>query len=109
MECKEFVYRYTKMGGLTLTVILNEKLEVIEPVRTKRSKNGTHGEDIYCLEDWNNVIILQFERSNRGNTYLSSNISELCNELRDVFKVTDSVEETIKYLQLKLSQIKIEV
>ena len=112
MECREFTYRYTKMGGLTLTVILNkENLEVIEPVR-RRSRSGIHGEDIYCIEDWGSVIVLRFERSNRGNTYLycSSNISEkLCNELRGVFEITDSVEETIKYLQSKLSQIKIEV
>jgi len=113
MECREFTYRETRMGGLTHTILISLKdFEVISPTRMKRTKSMTHGMDIYCIEDWGSVAILRFERSNRGNTYLycSSNISEkLCNELRGVFEITDSVEETIKYLQSKLSQIKIEV
>ena len=102
MECREFTYRETRMGGLTHTILISLKdFEVISPIRMKRTKSGTHGEDIYCLEDWDNVIILRFERSNRGNTYLyCTNISEkLCNELRKVFEITNSVEETLEYLK----------
>ena len=110
-NCKSFYFRETRMGGLTRTVLVSSKdFEVIRPTRTRRSKSGTHGEDIYCVEDWSSVAILRFERSNRGRTYLyCDNVSkDVCDELRKIFEVTDSVEETIKYLQSKLSP-KIEV
>ena len=103
VECREFSFRETRMGGLTRTILISLKdFEVISPTRTKRTRSLTHGTDIYCLESWNDIIALTFMRSNRGNTYLycSSNISEeLCNELREIYKATDSVEETIEYLK----------
>jgi hypothetical protein len=77
--CREFYFRRTGMGGLSLTVIvLNGK--VLAPRSVQRSRSGSHGSDIYCLtaEEWRHAWIINLEQSNSGrrDVSFSDNVPE---------------------------------
>jgi len=65
--CREFAYRSTEMGALTLTIVYDfADKTVIRPNKVVLSKSGTHGQHIYCLPDWNKVWVITLLISNSG-------------------------------------------
>jgi hypothetical protein len=69
--CREFPFRRTGMGAITrAVVVVNGK--VVQPIRSRRSRTGNHGEDHYCLlpEEWKKSWIVVLEQSNSGRRYI---------------------------------------
>ena len=67
--CREFAYRSTEMGALTLTIVYDfANKTVVKPNRVERSKSGTHGQHIYCLppDMWDKLWVIRLEITNTG-------------------------------------------
>ncbi|MEM4815840.1 MAG: hypothetical protein QXR23_08900 [Ignisphaera sp.] len=64
MVLREDYRNNIKMPGRTLSIVVNDRGEKLEPVRRIRSRTGAHGEDIYVI--YEPVYILRYNRSNSG-------------------------------------------
>jgi hypothetical protein len=63
-------WRRTRMGAITREIVVCLTCrKVLEPVRRRRSKSGTHGEDYYVHEHSLTSVVL--EQSNSGRRYVS--------------------------------------
>ena len=67
--CREFAYRSTEMGALTLTIVYDfANKTVVKPNKVVLSKSGTHGQHIYCLppDMWDKLWVVRLEITNTG-------------------------------------------
>jgi hypothetical protein len=59
-------WRHTRLGGRTESIaVCPDCLTVVEPVRRRRSRAGTHGDDFY--EHSHQLVFLELVQSNSGN------------------------------------------
>jgi hypothetical protein len=77
--CREFEFRRTGMGGLSLAIVVLDG-KVLLPLRSQRSRSGSHGIDVYCLShsEWQRAWVIRLEQSNSGKRYVdfSDNVPE---------------------------------
>jgi hypothetical protein len=107
-ECRSFPYRYTlKTGALTLTIVINES-GVVRPARVHRSRSGAHGEDVYCLDNWNDVWTIYLNQSNSGRRSISfsDNVPDSVKRIAEQLWIYEnvSVHELEKLLSLLYKQ-----
>jgi hypothetical protein len=64
-------YRSTRMGGLTLPLVVkvHEKVKVLEPIRKVYSRTGHHGEWIYSA-DFDCYFLLNQSNSGKRSVYM---------------------------------------
>jgi hypothetical protein len=98
-------YRNTKMGGYTKYIgICMQCRKVVNPIRVRRSKAGTHGEDYYSHE--HPLVFIVLEQSNSGNRYIvvPEELRTIREELERMWIYEDAtVGEIIKLISLYLS------
>ena len=68
----ELPFRNTRMGGLTIYFLYCRTCnKFIEPASRRRSKAGTHGEDLYEHPENHELAQICFSRSNSGRRDIS--------------------------------------
>jgi hypothetical protein len=101
--CREFNFRSTQMGALTLTIVYNPATkEVIRPHRVETSKSGTHGTHIYCLDAWDELWIVKLEVSNTGkrSVVFSRNVpQDVANKVVAMWLAGASISDIINALK----------
>jgi hypothetical protein len=61
-------WRYTRLGGRTENVAVCPTCRnVVAPIRVRRTRTGTHGEQFYAHE--HQLVFLVLEQSNSGNRH----------------------------------------
>ncbi len=101
--CREFLYRSTEMGALTLSIVFNPATkEVVRPHRVELSRTGNHGYHIYCLQDWGEVWVIRLEVSNSGkrSVRFSGNVpQDVANKVVAIWMAGASISEVINALK----------
>lgn len=103
IECKKFYYRNNRSNqGRSLALVIDTKnWKILTPTRVERTEDGTHGHDVYCLDNWGNMMIVWLERSNSGKISYSINTKEetAIKELSMLLSTAESFEDMLKIVE----------
>jgi len=101
--CREFYYRRNiKTPGRTQAVVVDARTwSLVKPTKTERSRTGAHGTDVYCVDDWNDMLVIQLNQSTSGKLSYVVDYRDpaVAKELKDLLAMAEDFEEALTIIR----------